>query len=197
MYPSALRMSQSVPGAPHPGLALVPFACPGVPPTVCTSPQHGPEKPPQLLPAALPLIHAPDWEIGFSVAGNAVLYEFPVALIPVPESATVSGEPVAPVKAIFSVADSTPAIEGLNFFITVQVPPLAATVPEHVVTVVGKSRRFVPVVVTDEIVIAEAVELVRVTICVALDDPTLTFPKASLDGETVTVGVAPPTSGCG
>jgi hypothetical protein len=109
------------------------------------------------------------------------------AEVPVPDRATLN---VPAEVVIVSVADRAPVEVGEKWVTTAQVPPFPATVPVQVLELLGKSA-VLPVVTTDVIVMLEAVGLVSVAVCVALEPPTTMLPKFSESGLTLTTGELP------
>src|SRR5271169_4941115 len=99
-----------------------------------------------------------------------------VELVPVPDSATVSGLPGA-LDATDSVPLAAPLAVGANLTLTVQVPPAAMEVPQVLVWLNG------PVTLTDAADAALVPGLDTVTVCAALADPTAVLANDSLDGD--------------
>ena len=106
-------------------------------------------------------------------------------LVPVPASATVSGEWTPPVEATLSVADRWPAGPGgLNCRPIVQVWSRVSTLPAHR-SVPGATENMaasVPVTVAADGVTEALSRLVTVTVLVGLVLPTATPPKSTERG---------------
>jgi hypothetical protein len=102
--------------------------------------------------------------------------------MPVPDNADVC------VPALFvtvKVVDSAPAVDGEKLTIIVQLVLAAKLVPQ-VPPTLGKSAVFPPTLLTDMLVIGDAVVLLRVKVLLALDEPSDTEPKLILEGVNVT-----------
>jgi hypothetical protein len=108
---------------------------------------------------------------------------------PVPVREAVCGLLLV-VSETVSVAELAPVVVGLNTAVIVQLAEAARLAPQ-VLDEILKSLAFVPAMVTLLIVIAAALPLVKVAVCGALDDPTVTDPYAKLVGLNVTVPPAP------
>ena len=109
-------------------------------------------------------------------------------LMPVPDRATVCGEPAA-LFAIDSVAEKLPAADGVNVTLTVQEAP-AARVPPHglLPDVIAKSVGLVPAIDMPVIVNVAFPLFVRVTVVAALVTPIVWLAKATELGARVTAG---------
>ena len=125
-------------------------------------------------------------EAKVNVVGESVTVS--VAAVPVPERATVCGEPVA-LSATESEAVLAPADAGLNSIDTVQLA-LAANEAPHVVADFTNEDAFVPVRVSEVSVTVEVPVFLIVTTCAAVVAPTAVEAKVSVAGETETVSAA-------
>ena len=99
-----------------------------------------------------------------------------LAVVPVPDSATVSGLPGA-LDATDRVPLAEPLAVGANFTLTVHDPPAAMEVPQVLVWLNG------PLTLTDETDAAVVPGFDTVTVCAALVDPTVVLPNDTLDGD--------------
>ena len=108
--------------------------------------------------------------------------------VPVPVRVTDCGLPVA-LSVILIEAERLPLAAGVNVTLIAQLPFAASEVPQALIC--AKSPLFVPV--TDMLVRVKLAlpVLVKVTDCEALATPTGWFPKATLDGERLTLALAP------
>src|ERR1700677_2739744 len=101
--------------------------------------------------------------------------------IPVPVSATVCGDPIA-LSVMVSVPVRAPEVVGVKATAMVQLPLTATDVPHVFVSL--KS----PLAAMDVTATATEPELVRVTVCAVLLEPTASPVKVRLAGATVIVG---------
>jgi hypothetical protein len=122
-----------------------------------------------------------------------------VAVVPVPVSATVCGDPAA-LSVTTIVALNEAAESGVNFTAIVQLPPTSTALPQLLVC--EKSGGLVPPTAMDTVRVAVP-GFESVTFCVALE-PTNTLPKAIEPGDKLIAGVPVPPlqgepviSGCG
>jgi hypothetical protein len=97
-------------------------------------------------------------------------------LLPVPDSATVSGLPGA-LEATDSVPLAAPLAVGANLTLTEHDPPAAMEVPQVLVWLNG------PLTLTDDTDAAAVPEFDTVTVCAELVDPTASLPTETLDGD--------------
>jgi len=117
-------------------------------------------------------------------------------LTPVPDKDAVWGlAPSPPLYETLSVLEREPAAVGLNFAVMVQDAPIASEPPAALhdpapVLVSEKSPEFPPTI--DGVMDVAVVELLFVSVKVTdeLDDPTLTEPKFSVEGERITAVLA-------
>ena len=109
-----------------------------------------------------------------------------VALVPVPLSFTLCGDPDA-LSAIDNAAVSAPAAAGLNSTEIVQLALAASELP-HVVADFTNELALVPVIVSDVSVSAAVPEFFNVTTCAAVVAPTVVEAKVRLVGDSVTAG---------
>jgi hypothetical protein len=107
-----------------------------------------------------------------------------VELVPVPDSATVSGLPGA-LLLTDSVPVADPAAVGANVTLTVQEPPAAMELPQVLVWLNG------PLTLTEDTDAAVLPGLDTVTVCAALVDPVAWLPNDTLDGDADR-GLPPP-----
>jgi uncharacterized protein YaaW (UPF0174 family) len=105
---------------------------------------------------------------------------------PVPLNATVCGE-LAELSTKLSAAVSAPVVEGLKVTVTVQ-EALAVSVDPQVLVCVNDDA-LAPVMLTPVTVMLPVPELVRVTACVADEEPTVVEAKLMLVAERVATGV--------
>ena len=98
------------------------------------------------------------------------------ALVPVPDSATVSGLPGA-LLATDSVPLAAPLAVGAKVTRTVHDPPAAMEVPQVLVWANG------PLTLTEETEAEPLPGFDTVTVCATLVDPTATLPNDRLDGD--------------
>lgn len=105
--------------------------------------------------------------------------------VPVPDSATVCGLPLA-LSAMLSEAEELPLAAGVKEITIVQL--LAAATEEQVLFSL-KSVGLVPVKLTALTVKAALPEFVKVTVCDELATSSGSFPKLKLVGETLTLGL--------
>ncbi len=108
-------------------------------------------------------------------------------LAPVPERLTVWGLPLA-LSAMRRVAVRAPLAEGVKVTLTVQLPPAATELPQ--VLVWAKSPALVPVKARLVTLKAALPELVRVTVCAVLVEPTARLAKVRLVGERLMRGAS-------
>jgi len=108
-----------------------------------------------------------------------------VVAVPVPESATACGLPVA-LSAMLTLAVRAPPAVGLNVTLMMQFASTARLAGQ--VFVWEKSPAFAPVKLTPVIVSAALPLFVSVTDCGALDVPTFCDANVRLVGASVTVG---------
>jgi hypothetical protein len=109
-------------------------------------------------------------------------------LMPLPESATVCGEPAA-LSAIESVAAKLPAAAAVNVTLMLQEAPAASVLPHGVLpAVIAKSVAFVPVIEIPVIVNGAFPLFVRVTVVAALVTPIVWLANATGLGASVTTG---------
>jgi len=108
-----------------------------------------------------------------------------VLVVPVPDSATVSG--------LLGALDATdrdpladPVAVGANFTLTVQEPLAAMEVPQVLVWLNG------PLALTDDTDTAVLLGLETVTVCAPLVDPTAVLPNETLDGDADSALPVPP-----
>ena len=101
-----------------------------------------------------------------------------LVVVPVPDSATVSGLPGA-LDATDRVPLAGPLAVGANFTLTVHDPPAAMEAPQVLVWLNG------PLALTDETEAAVLPGFDTVTFCAALVDPTVVLPNDTLDGDAV------------
>src|SRR3984957_2201987 len=101
-----------------------------------------------------------------------------VELVPVPDSATVSGLPGA-LEATDRVPLAAPLAVGANLTLTVHDPPAAMEAPQVLVWLKA------PVTDTPETLAAVVPGLDTVTVCAALVEPTASLPNDRLDGDAV------------
>src|SRR5580692_1593936 len=99
-----------------------------------------------------------------------------VELVPVPDSATVSGLPGA-LDATDRLPVAAPLAVGANFTLTVQDPPAAMELPQVLVSLNG------PLALTDDTDAATVPEFDTVTVCAELVDPTASLPNETLAGD--------------
>ncbi len=123
-----------------------------------------------------------------NVRDDGVMVRPVLALVPVPDSATSCGDPVA-LSAIESDAVSEPAAAGLNSTEIVQLADAASDVVQ-VVADCRKELAFVPVNPIVPSVTAEALVFFTVTTCAAVVEPTVVEANVSVVGDTVTVRAA-------
>ena len=108
--------------------------------------------------------------------------------VPVPESATVWGLPVA-LSEMLSSPVRVPLADGVKVRPIVQLAPAATAAPQLLAW--EKSLALAPEIATVVIVSVALPEFVKVTICAALTIPTDTFPNAILGVERLTAAFAP------
>src|SRR6202167_3531028 len=99
-----------------------------------------------------------------------------VELVPVPDSATVSGLPGS-LDATDRLPVAAPAAVGANLTLTVQVQPAAMEVPQVLVWLNA------PVTDTPETVAAVVFGFDTVTVCAAVVEPTASLPNETLVGD--------------
>jgi len=109
-------------------------------------------------------------------------------VVPVPETATVCGLPAAP-SVIVMAAERLPVAEGVKVTLIVQLAPAATLNPQ--VLVWAKLLALVPDTVMLVMLKSAVPVFVSVTVCAALLVPTVSFPKATLEGETLTADAVP------
>ena len=106
------------------------------------------------------------------------------ALVPVPDSPTVSGLPGA-LDATDSVPLAPPAAVGVNDTLTVHEPPAAIEPPQVLVWLNG------PLTLTEDTEAAPVPGFDTVTAWAALVDPTVALPNDRLDGDAVNGELVP------
>lgn len=105
--------------------------------------------------------------------------------VPVPVKLTVWGLPLA-LSVMLRVAVRDPLAAGAKVTLIVQLPPATTELPH--VFVWAKSPTFVPLKVRVVTLKAALPELVRVTACAALLEPTAWLEKVRLVGERLATG---------
>jgi hypothetical protein len=119
----------------------------------------------------------------FSVVGDTVAV--PELVVPVPESATFCGLPVA-LSVKLRVALRLPEAPGLNVTDAVQLADAASVLPQ-VLLDMAKSAAFVPEIATLLMVIDDVSPFFRVADCAAVVEPTVVLAKVSEAGLADTV----------
>jgi hypothetical protein len=111
-----------------------------------------------------------------------------VAAVPVPESPTVCGLPLA-LSAMLTEAARLPLAEGVKVTLIVHFTPGATELPQLLLW--AKSPAFAPVNLRLVMVNVALPLLVKVTAWATLVVPTGWFPKERLVEERLTTGIAP------